>query len=171
MKALFATIMLVLIGIGLSCQRSETNQLTARELKIYKTILSNKPKEIVVIDESIAGIFGEISTGKLKEILKGLQDDTFNNFAKVNSKTTNIENGFTPPFDYEVLSKTEFEKKNLNLSRYYVFSRVGFSNDGKQAVVMFNYVCTALCSDGAYYLLQNNGENWEIVQKSESWKS
>jgi hypothetical protein len=171
MKALFATIILVLIGVSLSCQKPETNQLTSQELKIYKTILGDKPKEIVVIDESMVGVFGEISTGKLKEILKGLQNDTSDNFAKANSKAINVENGFTAPFDYEMLSKTEFEKKNLNLSRYYVFSRVGFSDDGKQAVVMFNYVCTALCSDGAYYLLQNNGENWEIVQKSESWKS
>ncbi len=171
MKALFATIILVLTVIGLSCQKNKTNQLTARELKIYKTILEDKSKEIVVIDESIVGVFGEISIGKLKEILKGLQNDTFDNFAKVNSKATNAENEFVAPFDYEILNKAEFEKKNLNLSRYYVFSRVGFSDDGKQAVVMFNYVCTALCSEGAYYLLQSNGENWEIVQKSESWKS
>ena len=162
---------MVLIGVSLSCQKPETNQLTAQELKIYKIILGDKPKEIVVLDESIVGVFGEISTGKLKEILKGLQNDTFDNFAKVNSKAIDIENGFTAPFDYELLDKAEFEKKNLNLSGYYVFSRVGFSNDGKQAVVMFNYVCTALCSDGAYYLLQNKGETWEIIQKSESWKS
>lgn len=171
MKTLFTTIILMLIGIGLSCQKNYANQLTAQELKIYKTILGDKPKEVVVIDESIVGVFGEISTGGLKEILKGLQDDTFNNLAKINSNPTIVETGFEGAFDYPILSRAEFEKKKLNPGRYYVFSRIGFSNDGRQAVVMFIEVCDLLCGKGTYFLLKNNNGFWEIEKESEAWRS
>ena len=170
MKVLFTIVILVVTFVS-SCQKNETNQLNTQELEIYKLILGEKPKEIVVIDETRVGVFGEINTGALKEILKGLQNDTFDNFAKVNSNPTNIDNTSNASFDYPILNKNEFEKKNLNLDRYYVFSRVGFSNHRKQAVVMFTFVCNALCSDRAYYLLEKKNDNWEIIQKSESWKS
>lgn len=160
-----------LVGIGLSCQTDKTSQLTAQELKIYKIILGEKPKEIVVINESMVGVFGEISTGELKEILEGLQNDTFDNFAKVNSTPTIVKNSTQAAFDYPLVTKVDFERKNLDSSRYYVFSRVGFSNDGKQAVVMFVDVCNPLCSKGNYFLLSNKNGFWEISQESESWKS
>jgi hypothetical protein len=160
-----------LFGIGLSCQTDKTTQLTAQELKIYKIILGEKPKEIVVIDESMVGVFGEISTGKLKEILEGLQDDTFDNFANVNSTTISIGDSTQTTFDYPLVSKVDFERKNLQLNRYYVFSRVGFSNDGKQAVVIFVDNRNPLGAKGAYFLLVNKNGIWEIIQESESWRS
>jgi len=167
------TIILIffLIGISLSCQTKQPNQLTAQELEVYKTILGNKPKEIVVINESMVGVFGEISTGKLKEILEGLQNDTFDNFAKVNSTPTSIEDSTQATFDYPLVNEVDFEKKNLALSSHYVFSRVGFSNNGKQAVVMFADVRNPLGAKGTYFLLTKKSGFWEIKQESEIWRS
>ncbi len=82
MKTIITTLIIIFIGINLCCQTKKTNQLTTQELEVYKTILGDKPKEIVVIDESTVGVFGEISTGGLKKILSGLQNDTFDNFVK-----------------------------------------------------------------------------------------
>ena len=153
------------------CQTKETNQPTAQELEIYKTILGEKPKELVVIDESRVGIFGEISTGKLKEILSGLQNDTFDNFVKTNASPPSIADSVQSTFDYPLINKVDFEKKNLKPSRYYVFSRVGFSNDGKQAVVMFVDECSPLCAKGAYFLLKDKNGFWEIEKESEVGRS
>ena len=160
-----------MVEISLSCQRDKTNQLTTQELKIYKIILGEKPKEIVVINESMVGVFGEISTGKLKEILEGLQNDTFDNFAKVNSTPTIIKDSTQATFDYPLVNKVDFERKNLDSSRYYVFSRVGFSNDRKQAVVIFVDNRSPLGANGTYFLLANKNGIWEIVQESEMWRS
>lgn len=165
-KVIFAILIFLSVGSGNSCQTKETNQLTTQELEVYKTILSGKSKEIVVIDETKVDVMGEISTGVLKETLRGLQNDTFDNFVKVNSTPSNIEDSIQTAFDYPIISKADFEKKNLEPSRYYVFSRVGFSNDRKQAVVIFIDVCEPLCSKGTYYLLTKQNGFWEITQES-----
>lgn len=162
---------MALVGICSNCQETQTNQLTEQELKIYKTVLGNKSKEVVVIDESRVDVFGEIGTGGLMKIFPALQKDTFDNFAQINSKPTKMEDIVAPDFEYLISNRTEFEKHANKVSRYFVFSRVGFSNDGMQAVVMFSFDCVPLCSEGAYYLLINSNEKWEIVQKSDSWKS
>lgn len=171
MKVIFTIIILLLIGTDLSCQINETNQLTTQELEIYRTILGNKPKEIIVIDESLVDRFGEISTGGLKEILSGLQNDTFENFVKINATSSSIADNVQTNFDYPLMTRVDFEKKDLKPAGYYVFSRVGFSNDGKQAVVMFIDVRNPLGIKGAYFLLANKKGFWEITEESEPWKS
>ena len=155
----------------MSCQTNKNNQLTTKELEVYKTILGEKPKEIVVIDESIVGVFGEISTGGLKEILTGLQNDTFDNFVKINAIQSSIADSVQTSFDYPLMTKIDFEKKNLVYNSHYVFSRVGFSNNGKQAVLMFIDVSNPLGVKGTYFLLTNKNGFWEIEKESESWRS
>ena len=171
MKAIFTILISLLIGISLSCQTNENNQLTTQELEVYKTILGDRPKEIVVIDESGVGVFGEISTGGLKEILSGLQNDTFDNFVKINITPTSIADSVQTSFDYPLMTKVDFEKKNLAFSSHYVFSRVGFSSNGKQAVVMFADVKNPLGAKGTYFLLMKKDGFWEIEQESEIWRS
>ncbi|HLM01400.1 MAG TPA: hypothetical protein VK400_10140 [Pyrinomonadaceae bacterium] len=166
MKILFAILIFLLIGV--SCQTKQINQLTKQELEVYKSILGEKPKEIVVIDESRVGVFGEISTGGLKKILTGLQSDTFENFVKMNATQTEINDKVRSSFDYPLIIRKDFEEKNIG---HYVFSRVGFSKDGKQAVVMFMDIRNPLGMKGAYFLLENKNGIWEITQESESWKS
>jgi len=171
MKAIFIILIFLLIGIGWSCQTNETNQLTTQELEVYKFILGEKPKEIVVIDESTVGIFGEISTGGLKEILSGLQNDAFDSFVKINATSSSIADSVQTSFDYPLMTKADFEKKNLALSSHYVFSRVGFSSNEKQAVVMFADVSNPLGAKGTYFLLTKKSGFWEIEQESEIWRS
>ncbi|MDQ3798840.1 MAG: hypothetical protein M3384_05275 [Acidobacteriota bacterium] len=171
MKVIFTILVFLSLAIGLSCQTRETNRLTTQEFEIYKTILGDRPKETVVINESMAGIFGEIAAGGLKQILSELQNDTFDNFIKMNASRTKIEGNLQTGFEYPITTKADFEKKNLKPSGYYAFSRVGFSDDGRQAVLIFIDVCEPLCSKGKYFLLANKNGFWEIAQESESWRS
>lgn len=171
MKIVFTVLIFLLVTILLSCQKSVSNQLTKQELEVYKTILGDKPKEIVVIDVKSVGVFGEIETGGLKEILVGLQNDTFDNFVKVNSVPPKIEGDIQANFNYPLVNGIDFNNDNLEHVRYYVFSRAGFSRDGRQAVVMFNSACLPLCGRGAYYLLEYKNEVWEVMQESEFYRS
>ncbi len=158
------------MGFGLSCGTAQSKQLTMQELEVYRILLTDKPKEIVVIDETIVGVFGEIESGGLKEILKGLQNDTFEDFVKANSTLPIIDDNLKTAFKYHITTKIDFEKEKKP-SRYYLFSRVGFSNNGKQAVVIFNQACLALCGKGSYILLNKTNGVWEIAEESITWKS
>jgi hypothetical protein len=171
MKAIITILIFLLIGVSLSCQTNRNNQLTTQELEVYKTILSDKPKEVVVIDESTVGVFGEITTGRLKEVLSGSQNDTFDNFVKINASPLSTIDSVQTNFDYPLMTWVDFEKKNLTLSSRYLFSRVGFSSNGKQAIVMFADVRNPLGAKGTYFLLTNKRGFWEIEQKSEIWRS
>ncbi len=98
-------------------RKNKNNRLTTQELEVYKTIFGEKPKEIVVIDESTVGIFGEISAGGLKKILSGLQNDTFDNFVKMNATPSSIAGSVQPTFDYPLMSKAEFENRSYAVGR------------------------------------------------------
>lgn len=156
---------------SLACQTDKNIHLANEEAQIYKTLLANKPRQIVVNDETKIGMFGEIENGGLKEILTGLRNDTFESLAKRNLNSSEFHFASIEGFDYQILNRTEFDKFQEKPSRYYVFSRVGFSKDGKQAVVMFIQACDLLCSKGAYYLLSKENGTWLIDEESEMWRS
>jgi hypothetical protein len=166
MKVLLAILIFLLICVGANCKTTIDARINHKELEVYKTLLGDKPKEIVVIQSgSFLEVFG-IDRDALKEILKELRNDTFDNFVKLNSVPPKIEDDVKANFNYPLVNGIDFNKDNLEHTRYYVFSRVGFSRDGKQAVVRFSHVCHPLCSKGAYYLLENKNGVWEIVQES-----
>lgn len=171
MKVIVTTLIIIFVGVSLCCQTKENSQSTKQELEVYKFILGNKPKEIVVIDELMIEVFGEISKSGLKEILRGLQNDTFDSFVKINAIPSSITDSLQTNFDYPLMTKVDFEKRNSVLNSHYVFSRVGFSNDGKQAVVMFADVSNPLGAKGTYFLLTKKSGFWEIEQESEIWRS
>ncbi|CAN5623256.1 hypothetical protein BH24ACI2_BH24ACI2_15560 [soil metagenome] len=170
-KILFTTLITIFVGISLGCQTTETNHLTKQEYAVYMTVLSEKPENFVVVDETMVDIFGEVSTGYLKELFKELHIETFDNFVLKNKKSSTIEKSFPTKNGYPIISKDDFNKKHSESSRYYVFSRVGFSEDGKQALVLFSDACSPLCGKGVYYLLTNRNGVWEIEKESETWRS
>lgn len=49
------------------------------------------------------------------------------------------------------------------------FSRVGFSADGKQALVYMGYSCGGLCGQGNFYLLEMHGGEWVIRNHVMCW--
>ena len=52
------------------------------------------------------------------------------------------------------------------------FSRVGFRDDGRQAVVYMEYNCGALCADADYFVLERDGaDSWHITKTIGVWVS
>lgn len=51
------------------------------------------------------------------------------------------------------------------------FSRVGFSPDLRQALVIVDHGCGSLCGSGRIILLQNENGRWRIVVEQSTWVS
>ncbi len=171
MKIIFTALIIIFVGVSLCCQTKETNQLTEQEYAVYMTVLREKPENFIVVDETTVDKYGEVSTGYLKELFKELHIETFDNFVLKNKKSSTIEKNFPTKNGYPIISKDTFNKKHSESGRYYVFSRVGFSEDGKQALVLFSDACSPLCGKGAYYLLANRDGVWKIEKEEETWCS
>lgn len=169
----------VLLGLSLSCQEAEFKEISnnvnepfdtvQEEYVVFKALLREKRKGYVVLDEPPDEAFG-IRIEFFEKEFPDIQSDTLTNYVERNKVPLKIH---PPPFDfdYSVVNKKDFEKKLEKEFQYYEFSRVGFSNDGKQAFVHFSDVCKALCGKGAYYLLKKEGGNWKVVKESVAWVS
>jgi len=171
MKVILITLITLFAGLNLSCQTKEINLITEQEYAVYIAVLAEKTENFIVVDVTLVDVFGEVSTGYLKEVFKELHNETFDNFVLKNKKSPTIETNFPTKNGYPVINKDDFNKNHSESGRYYAFSRVGFSKDGKQALVLFSDVCNALCGKGAYYLLTNRDGVWKIEKESETWRS
>jgi len=170
MKMMFSIPVLMLMGL-VCCQPKEVNQLTEQEYAVYLAVIGERPKNFIVVDETTLDAFGEISSGKLPEIIPGILAETSDDYVQKNQKPPSIAENFPFEEGYRVIPRSEREKLIPEFDRHYVVSRVGFSKDGKQAFVRFYDNCSALCGDGAFYLLTNVSGRWEISTESEHWKT
>lgn len=171
-RTVFLLLIILTIGFGTNCEQKISAELATQELEVYRLLLTDKPKELVVIDKSsIADTLGIDNYKSTKHIFKKLQKDTFDNFLNINKVSPNIEEGFRLSSENLVISSTKFESLKSKPDRYFRFSRVGFSNDGKQAIVWFNESCEPLCMKAGFYLLNYKNGSWEIVEESEKLRS
>jgi|tagenome__1003787_1003787.scaffolds.fasta_scaffold20839665_2 hypothetical protein len=170
-RLIFISLFLFYILLAVGCQPKETNQLTEKEYSVYLTVIGKRPGNLIVVDESAVDRFGEVSSGKLSEILPGIFPDTIDDWVLENREPLIVPDDFPFKTGYKVVSAGENIKSMPAGSRSYVVSRAGFSKDGKQAIVRFYFDCGALCGDGAFYLLNNVDGIWRVEKESEHWKS
>lgn len=171
MKTILITLILMLAGGNLCCQTTDNNRLTEQEYAIYLVIIGDRPKNFIVVDETGVDVMGEVSSGKLPEIVIRVLPETIKDYAFKNRKPPTIASDFPFQDGYTVINKEEREKRIPEYGRHYVVSRVGFSGDGKQAFVRFVDSCAPLCGFGAFYLLTNQNGAWGIAVESEFFRS
>jgi hypothetical protein len=171
MTMIIVALMLILIGLALSCQTKENNQLTEQEYAVYLTVVGDRPKNFIVVHEDVDDVFGAFSSGKVPELVPGILPETIDDYVVKNRTPLTIAKDFPFKDGFKVIRTEEVHKFMSEYDRFYSVSRVGFSKNGKQAFVLFNDVCSPLCGEGAFYLLTNNNGLWTIETKSESWKS
>jgi len=140
------------------------------EMEVFSRVLQSRQQisQFIVIDESIGGIFWELEDNNLTKIIPALQQDTFENF--IWQKRPPIR-PVTFPYEDElaVISRSEVATSFPKAHRYPIFSRVGFSHDGRQALVYYIDNCRALCGYGAYFLLVKTSEGWRIQEESQTF--
>jgi hypothetical protein len=86
MKIILAVLILMLNGLSLCCQPKDNNELSEQEYAVYPAIIGERPKNFIVIDETLADVFGEFSSGGLPELLPGVLSETIDNYSLRNRK-------------------------------------------------------------------------------------
>jgi hypothetical protein len=66
---------------------------------------------------------------------------------------------------------TDFEAKYPGASGFILFSRVGFNEDGDQALADMGYRCGDLCGAGGLYLLVKEDGTWKVQETLMVWQS
>jgi hypothetical protein len=164
-KIIFWICLLCIVGVEANCQLNSTNQLTKTELKIYETLIDEKSKVIITIDNSIPEKWG-INKEVLKKTLNLINNDTSENFLKILKYSSNIKEKFFLDSDNLIISNYDLDKTNLESKSNFIFSRIGFSNDGHQAIVWCTKNANSLGMSGGLYLLNKEKAVWKIEQKS-----
>ena len=56
-------------------------------------------------------------------------------------------------------------------SGYLVFSRPGFTSDGRHAAIYVELICGATCGGGYYLQLERTSGGWQLISEQEKWVS
>lgn len=119
-----------------------------------------------------------------------LAQSTYDHFYAVNDQSYSIENRFGSDIDVTLISwdqffKTYFPNPDYDLDQHWAdfyeafpnsrgffsLSRVGFSDDGTQALVYYEQECGSLCGVGEYVLLQKIEGRWIVIGVKGVWIS
>ena len=114
-----------------------------------------------------------------------LKQATIDAFRKVNRQQTSLRRSFHPAIDYELVDSAQlesfFKRGGVDWVAFYkrfpgspgimTFSRVGFSEDGTQALFYLSNHCGELCGGGMYVVMEKRNGTWAIERELEMWIS
>jgi hypothetical protein len=165
----------------------------SEDYKVYSAVLRSKlaggAKAFVI--EGATGAFsfpnGQPDDGFAyhRKEMPLLNDDLINSFKAAAEKTYSLDRGFDLDRPYLIMGRYEegryFGYCGSWWDGYYRdfpetggimgFSRVGYSSDGKTALVYYDVSCGGLCGAGYYVFLVKTGNSWNVVQSSMIWVS
>jgi hypothetical protein len=131
------------------------------------------------------------------EHLLGLQSSTFRSFEKENRAPAAIPNFKPKRVDVELVDDSVRENVAAlplvgdtteymsGATRYWrkfsqrfpkvlgvaTFTRIGYSEDGTQALVLIDFSCGAMCGEGNIVMLRKADSVWRVVLKRRTWES
>lgn len=168
---------------------SSISKITAEEYKVYMAVLGKTKEMFVVRDKS--GMDKEsknIDRFSVRDFLKELIPETIEDFQAKNKEIAQLKKKFPTKINYKLINIDElreffayefdgemdweaFYKKYPKSGGLYTFSRVGFSQDGQQALLFVTNWCRSLCGEGNYYLLKKENGEWKVINKHMIWIS
>jgi len=110
-----------------------------------------------------------------------LKQTTIVAFRKVNRQQTSLRRSFHPAIDYDLADSAQidpfFKRGSGGWFAFYkrfpgspgiiTFSRVGFSEDGTQALFYLSNACGELCGTGMYVVMEKRNGSWAIEKEIE----
>jgi hypothetical protein len=141
---------------------STDSKISEDELAIFSIVLKDLPSNRSTIGGSPHEVLG-VNIENVKEVFPEINSDTFEDFARRNSSPVVIEGEYLVRPGYALVPRQSIDSDKTQ--RHYVFSRIGFSRDRKQAFVYMLDACDPLCSRGAFYLLVARDGNWQVVRE------
>lgn len=154
---------------------------------LLKEIAIDKETTQIVIEENteIKDLMGIDTKALLKE-LSPLRQEAISDFESKNKQPCRLTNEFNLKVKVILISKREIEEISENRIRdgWEVFhqkyptagailtlSRVGFNEDGTQALIYVAYACGGLCGQGQYILLTKREAGWKVEKRLGTWIS
>lgn len=181
-----AALLLVLPSLAAAAPARAQHAPTEREYAVWSALLDTRNgvgavKRIVIVDSTRQGDHG-LSAGPWPVGGGLVPDDVLQSFREANSKPWPLENRFRTRVPVQLLSQAgkqavpkdsdEKEGRNVTNGRFpgaggvVTLSRVGFSGDGRTALVFHRVICGGLCGEDAYFLLALGADaRWGVVQR------
>jgi len=168
---------------------SPISKITAEEYKVYMAALGENREPFVIRDKSDMDKESKnIDRYSVREFLKELIPETIEDFQAKNKETAQLKKKFPTNINYTLIKIDElkeffayefdgemdweaFYKKYPKSGGLYTFSRVGFSQNGQQALLFVTNWCRSLCGEGNYYLLKKENGEWKVINKHMVWIS
>ena len=120
----------------------------------------------------------------LQKQAPSLRFATITSFHRANAEQTAIAAHFDLPLQYQLLSAEkigsilkdvsswmDYYKQYQGAQGYLALSRVGFSSDGKQALLYASNRCGGKCATGSYVVMEKHGSAWKVVKEIFMWMS
>lgn len=152
---------------------------------IFNTTESDQDGHNVRLDGNGQPIPWAQTASSLQSTVPTLKQATIDAFREVNRQQASLQRSFHPAIDYEVVDTAQlesfFKKGGGDWFAFYkrfpgsrgitTFSRVGFSEDGTQALFYVSNVCGGLCGTGMYVVMEKRNGIWTIEKEIEMWVS
>jgi hypothetical protein len=113
-----------------------------------------------------------------------LQASTLNSFRDANTHPAPLRPRFQLSLPYELVDKgeidaifenngwwTDYYKKYPDSQGFLAVSRIGFSADGKQAMLYSANGCGGKCGAGTYVVMEKVGASWRVAKEILMWVS
>ena len=158
---------------------------TEREYAVWSALLDTRNgvpyvTRIIIVDSTREGDHG-LSAGPWPVGGGRVPDDVLQSFREANTKPWPLENRFRTGVPVQLLSqagnrvvqKDPDDEEGRSITRFpgaggvVTLSRVGFSGDGRTALVFHRVMCGRLCGEESYYLLALGADGtWGVAHKT-----
>jgi len=152
---------------------------------IFNTTESDERGQNVRLDGNGQPIPWSQTASSLQSQVPTLRRTTIDAFREVNRQQASLRRSFHPAIDYELADSAQLEpifkrgggdwfafyKRFPGSPGIMTFSRVGFSEDGTQALFYLSNHCGGLCGTGMYVVMEKRNGSWAIEKEIEMWIS
>lgn len=152
---------------------------------IFDTTESDESGQNVRLDGNGRPIPWSQTASSLQGKAPTLRRTTIDAFREVNRQQASLRRSFYPAIDYDLADSAQLElifkrgggdwlafyKRFPGSPGIMTFSRVGFSEDGTQALFYLSNHCGGLCGTGMYVVMEKRNGKWAIEKEIEMWIS
>lgn len=155
---------------------------------VARIVVANKTRSDVddlhIEDENGKQIPWSKTSRYLRKQSPMLQVSTLNSFRDANAHPAPLRPRFQLSLPYELVDKgeidaifenngwwTDYDKKYPDSQGFLAVSRIGFSADGKQAMLYSANSCGGKCGAGTYVVMGKVGDSWRVVKEILTWVS
>lgn len=152
---------------------------------IFNTTESDQDAQNVRMDGNGQPIPWVQTASSLQSKAPTLKRTTIDAFREINKQQSSLRRSFHPAIDYELMDSAQlksffsrgggywpsFYKRFPGSPGIMTFSRVGFSEDGRQALFYLSNHCGDLCGTGMYVVMEKHNGTWAIEKEIQMWIS